>query len=323
MKRRIECRISETYAGHTLPAFLTTRFPYHDEMGWRERMAKGRILINDLPAAPQQTLAAGDRLEYLAADTTEPPVNRSLDIVFEDEDIWVINKPPNLPCHPAGRYFHHTLWAILKEQSGGIAPAFINRLDRETSGLVLVAKTPEAAEKGRRQFHGQRVEKRYLALVEGRFPDQLEGHGWLTSDTQSVLRKKRRFLATREGAPPEGSKTDWAETKFRCVGIHGEISAVEVVPLTGRLHQIRATLYGLGFPVVGDKVYGVDETIFLRFCTDALTDEDRRRLRMNRQALHAAALRFRHPRTGQELFFETPAPPDMAVLITPREITRP
>jgi len=93
------------------------------------------------------------------------------------------------------------------------------------------------------------------------------------------------------------------------------VSEVEAVLHTGRLHQIRATLHSLGFPVVGDKLYGPDPMMFVRFCTDALTVEDRRRLRMDRQALHALELEFRHPATGQLMQFEAPLPPDMAAVL--------
>jgi 23S rRNA-/tRNA-specific pseudouridylate synthase len=93
------------------------------------------------------------------------------------------------------------------------------------------------------------------------------------------------------------------------------VSEVEAILHTGRLHQIRATLSSLGYPVVGDKLYGPDPMIFVRFCTEALTDEDRRRLRMPRQALHATELEFQHPSTGERMRFEAPLPSDMAAVL--------
>jgi RluA family pseudouridine synthase len=315
VQRHLECRIPPERAGVSLIEFLLARFPYHSRDGWLARIEAGQVCVNTTPAAAGHPLAAGDSLEYSASDTPEPRVNFAVEALFDDRDLLIVNKPPNLPCHPSGRYFKHTLWALLKRDFGLESPALVNRLDRETSGLVVVAKTAEAARNCRTQFAQRRVEKRYVALVEGFFPDALRAAGRLAPDPGAAAPKRRRFLAAPDGATPAPGDPDWAETRFRRLALHGEISEIEAAPLTGRLHQIRATLSACGFPVVGDKVYGVDPGAFLRFCTDALTDEDRRRLRLDRQALHAAGLRFRHPRTGQPLEIEAALPEDMAGLI--------
>lgn len=110
-------------------------------------------------------------------------------------------------------------------------------------------------------------------------------------------------------------EAEWAETVFERVHVCDGFSVVTALPSTGRLHQIRATLFSLGYPVVGDKLYGLDETLFLRFCEDALTDADRRRLRLPRQALHADYLRFHHPRFGALTELTAALPADMAGLI--------
>jgi 23S rRNA pseudouridine955/2504/2580 synthase/23S rRNA pseudouridine1911/1915/1917 synthase len=253
--------------------------------------------------------------------------------VFEDKDVMVVNKPANLPCHPAGRYFNHTLWAWLKTRHGVESPALVNRLDRETSGLLLVAKNAAAEAKCRTQFLQRAVVKRYTVLVEGAFPDALRATGWLMPDPGSGVHKRRRFepqseIPALEGCPEGGvgssvgngkpvrrhaaPSREWAVTDFRLLRIVNDLSVVEAVLHTGRLHQIRATLHSLGFPVVGDKIYGPDPMMFVRFCTDELTADDWRRLRMTRQALHSMELEFIHPATGQQLHFEAPLPADMA-----------
>ena len=316
MKREIRFVVPKDKEGMSLIDFLASRFPFHTREAWLEQIAQKRVEIDGRTAEADYGLVYRDAMVYTADDIPEPPARLDVEVVHDDRDILVVNKPPNLPCHPGGRYFHHTLWAVLKTRHGIESPALVNRLDRETSGLTVVAKNPEAARKCRTQFNDRRVEKRYIVLVEGSFPDTLHAAGYLTPAREGHLRKPRTFVQSEQGAgePPGG---EWAETLFRRLDFRDGLSEVEALPKTGRMHQIRATLHSLGFPVVGDKTYGVDPSIFLRFCTDSMTEDDRRRLRMDRQALHAAGLRFRHPRTGADLQFDLPLPSDMATLLTP------
>lgn len=323
MKRRIQFHIPQAHAGLPLVEFLAQRFPYHDRTGWVDRIAQRRVCVNGHAAIAEHRLDLGDLVEYLADDIPEPRVNLNVTTVFEDADLLVINKPPNLPSHPGGRYFNHTLWAVLKTRFGLAHPILINRLDRETSGLTLVAKNEQVAKQLRAEFSSRRVEKRYLALVEGVFPPRLEARGRLVPDADSPVKKKMKFVVA-EAAPPEQA-SQWAETVFQGLenlegdaskaGKSGPVSLIEALPRTGRLHQIRATLQTLGFPVVGDKLYGHDPAFFVRFCKDQLTDDDRARLRLDRQALHASNLRLPHPRTQRMLEVEAPLPADMAALL--------
>ena len=301
--------------------FLSARFTYHSRDQWRERITEQRVLVNTVAAVAERTLVGGDEIEFIVHDIAEPPVSFDVRIVFEDYDVMVINKPANLPCHPAGRYFNHTLWAYLKTRHCLESPILVNRLDRETSGLVLVAKQSKAEAQCRAQFAQRRVVKRYIVLVEGPFPESLQAHGWMLPDPASGVRKRRRFMPSPSGsetrdAGSDPSSSEWAETDFRLLSATADgVSEVEAILHTGRLHQIRATLSSLGYPVVGDKLYGPDPIIFVRFCSEALTDEDRRRLRMTRQALHATELEFQHPSTGERMRFEAPLPSDMAAVL--------
>jgi 23S rRNA pseudouridine955/2504/2580 synthase/23S rRNA pseudouridine1911/1915/1917 synthase len=224
----------------------------------------------------------------------------------------VINKPGNLPCHPGGRYFRNTLWHLLKTETTEKSFFFVNRIDRETSGIVLVAKTAAAAKNCQQQFQSGLVRKVYLVVVEGDFPSGLVcAEGFLLKDETSLIRKKQRFTPVDSGSGISGESRR-CFTRFHLIDRRQGKSLVSAFPVTGRLHQIRATLSSLGYPVAGDKIYGVDETLFLRFIENRLTEEDRNRLCLRRQALHAESLELTHPVDGQRLHFKAEMPRDMS-----------
>jgi 23S rRNA pseudouridine955/2504/2580 synthase/23S rRNA pseudouridine1911/1915/1917 synthase len=311
MKRKTAFDVPAAAAGLALADFLARRFPYHDRAGWCERIHSGHVTVNTQRRLPDEALQAGDRLAYDTSDIPEPPVDFTIGIVSDDPDLLIVNKSGNLPCHPSGRYFNHTLWAWLKDVRGIAEPALVNRIDRETSGLVVVAKNPAAAHTCGKQFANRQVGKRYTVLVEASaFPSELNGVGWLLPDTASAVRKKCRVVLESVADLP-GPEAVRVETRFRLLTQRRGVALIEAEPRTGRLHQIRATLLALGYPVVGDKLYGRDETAFIRFCEGRLTDADRSVLRMERQALHASGLSFRHPAFGRPVSYQLDSPDDM------------
>lgn len=315
MERKNAVLIQPHQAGRQLLDFISQRFTYRSREEWQAELAAHRFLLNDTEAQGDAILAQGDRLVYLMDPLIEPPVDTNYTVLHEDNDLLVINKPAPLPCHPGGRFFAHTLWALLKERHGLDNPRLINRLDRETSGIVLVSKNKEAARLCQEQFIQQKVEKVYLVVVEGDFPDTpatVEAAGWLGVDPESAIRKKMRLFPDQKDAPPGAAE---CHTTFRRISSANGLSLLEARPHTGRCHQIRASLLYLGFPVVGDKLYGVDEQLFLRFKEDRLTDVDHALLRIPRQALHAASLRFSHPVSGNELDFSAPLPATISALM--------
>lgn len=211
----------------------------------------------------------------------------------------------------------------------------VHRLDRETSGLMLLAESTDCARKLSRIVRRGEIEKEYLVLVEGQFPateDWYEAAGWIGPDPDSEVRKKQRFWPAPEGRNPareirlgraiekDGPLADSlgrraCHTDFRLLQFTGELSLIRCRLHTGRMHQIRATLHSLGYPVVGDRMYGVDPEQYLRFIHDLETEEQLKKLRMNRVALHSHALRFAHPQTGEQLSFECDLPADMKILL--------
>ena len=291
--------------GHSILDYLSGRFTYLTREGWRQAILDGRVTLDGETAGLDAVLAWNQILEYLPPDRPEPEVNTDVRLVYACQDYIVLDKPANLPCHPAGGFFLHTLWALLKEGRVEGVPAleqvhFISRLDRETSGVVLLAMTPQFHTRAGKMIHADGTEKQYMAVVHGSFPESLEADGWLYHDPACSVEKRRAFSLEKPDCPAEN-----AHTSFRCVDKKNGLSLVEATLHTGRYHQIRATLCGLGFPVLGDKMYGLDETIYIRFANQCMTEEDRRKLRLDRQALHAFRLRF----DGHE--FTAPLPKEL------------
>ena len=297
--RVIATRIDHRYHNQTVIQLLTSRFTYRDETSWRERIAAGEFTIDGRTAAPDDILLDGMTLQYHPTDIQEPEVDPRYSICYEDRDLLVVDKSGDLPVHPAGVFYYHTLWYLLTERFGTIHP--VNRLDRETSGLLVIARNPESAAK----LAAGNWEKEYFALVHGTFTGTMDAAGTLVKDTASPIRRKRQYIHG-------GTEGESCRTLLIPEQLFPAHSLVRAKLFTGRMHQIRATLYSLGYPMVGDKLYGVDDTLFIkRAKLGSLTAEDFQKLGMKRQALHAAKISFIHPATGEKLTFHSPLPDDM------------
>ncbi len=311
MRRKALVFAEESDEGRRLDIYLAGRFTYHSRTEWQNLVEDGKIQVNGKPVRASRKLRKGDRIEYDTADITEPEVDASFQIVFSDDYIIAVDKSGNLPCHPAGIFFRNTLWWLLTEKYGKVY--FVNRIDRETSGMVLVARSPEIAAKMSDARYG--ISKKYIAFVHGDFQGECHAKGYLCPDPGSKVRKKRRFCS---GKPEGVEDAEFAETMFSLASSCGGISAIDTELVTGRLHQIRATLCSLGFPLVGDKIYGLDESIYIRFVENRMTDDDRKLLMIGRQALHSAQIGFRHPVSGENLVLKAELPEDMRNLLLAR-----
>ncbi len=303
--RKSSSVIKETEDGLRLDNWLSERFKYHSRQRWQEEIKNGLVTVNEKSVKPSAILREGDYIDYKPPRRPEPPVNLSYEVVYEDEDLLVVNKPGDLPCHPSGCFFKNTLWALLKEKYEKFH--FINRLDRETSGLMIIALNKKAAATLAKQITERTVIKEYQLVVHGVLEQTINAVGWLGPDTESQIHKKRAFFLQNVIDNP-GDKEGWesASTWLYPDRNNGELTLVNVRLGTGRFHQIRATAYSMGYPVVGDKIYGVDDHLYLRFINKELSPQDRRTLILDRQALHASSLTFKHPVSNEDVTFSVP-----------------
>jgi RluA family pseudouridine synthase len=302
-----------------LDVCLSERFTYHSRNQWQNEIKNGKVSVNGINPRASRKLKEGDEIIY-APERAEPPVDSHFRIIHEDDDILLVDKSPNLPCHPAGPYFNNTLWAALRETRAEVH--FVTRLDRETSGLTLIAKSAEIAARfaDRHSFVEDGAEndlitmKKYLCLVFGDFPSKMVAEGFLSDRGETgdpnVVRKKRLFSKISEkGKAGESARTIFRKSANLANPETGNpVSLLQVELDTGRTHQIRATLCSLGYPLLGDKLYGPDESIFIRFIDGKMTLEDEKQLILPTQALHSHQIRLKHPRTEKEMLFEAPVP---------------
>ena len=209
-------------------------------------------------------------------------------ILHEDAELLVINKPAGLVCHPTKPDGRSSLIARARSHLGPDAtPRLVNRLDRETSGVVLIAKTPEAARELGRVFESRSIAKEYLAIVHGHVR---EDHGLIDAPLGN---DERSAVAIKDCVRPDGAPAQTQFTLIRCFSrSEGSFTLLRLHPLTGRKHQLRIHLARLGHSIVGDKIYGGDERLYLDFVAGRLTEEQQCRLIVPHHALHAAEVRF-------------------------------
>ncbi|AKU92426.1 RluA family pseudouridine synthase [Vulgatibacter incomptus] len=311
-------RVEPNYAGWRLDLYLAEKIRRLSRTKVQRLIREDLVHDGPRPLKAATPVWAGMEFRLRRRRDPEPVCERDFGVAFEDDDVLVVDKPAGLPVHPSARYFVHTLTSVLRERQGpGEKWDIAHRLDRETSGLVVCGKRPEVTRRLKMLFErpGQ-VNKEYQAIV----------HGWPEDDEARIdlplglldhpLKVKMGVVPLPEG---KASLTEIrVERRFhREVPWRGpELAVVRCFPRTGRQHQIRAHLAAVGYPIVGDKIYGPCDRYFADFADGKLAEEAQAELVLSRHALHAAAITLRHPMTGQPLHVTAPLPADMATLIS-------
>jgi 23S rRNA pseudouridine1911/1915/1917 synthase len=315
-------RVDPAGAGERLDRWLAGRIPETSRARVQKWIDAGRVRVNGTPALRRRILATGDRVEVRPEPGAPAPPEGSqvrLDILFEDDDVLVVNKPPNLTVHPVGTSSRETLVGALRSYThrlstvgGADRPGIVHRLDRGTSGVLVVARTDEAHRALAAQFAARTVEKRYVALAWGEMP-------CLHGSVSAPLGRSRRHRQ-RMGVRCEGGRA--ADTDYDVEEYLGRVTLLRLAPGTGRTHQLRVHLAYLGHPIFGDPEYGG------RRVPGKTSRWERERIgelldSCPRQALHARSLAFDHPRDGRRCRFRAEVPEDMERVIAGfREIAR-
>ncbi len=256
-------------------------------------IADGFITVNGREAKSSLRLDSGDRVDVIVPPAPPSPLVPEaipLHIVYEDEDLLVVDKPPGLTVHPAPGHPDHTLInAILSHvphlarMGDSLRPGIVHRLDKDTSGLMIVAKNQVAQMNLIEQFRARSVVKAYLVLVKGHLTPE---KGIIDAAIGRDVRNRKRMAVVREGRP--------ARTQYQVIKYINDYTLLEILPETGRTHQIRVHLAAIGYPVVGDAIYGVKSP------------------HLSRQFLHACRLGFRLPSSGEYVEFKSELPEDLA-----------
>jgi 23S rRNA pseudouridine1911/1915/1917 synthase len=285
--------------GERLDKAIAEALPDLSRSRCQRLIVEGRVTVDGMPAKPAMRLEGGERITI-----DLPPIGSTeivaesmpLDIRYEDSDILVINKPAGIVVHPSAGHERGTLvngilahCPELEGIGGKRRPGIVHRLDKETSGLIVIAKNDRALQYLQDQFRERRVGKRYLALVEGQFR---KGEALIDAPIGRDPRSRKKMAVI----PPGSSATSRpAQTLVRLLQPYEEATLLECRPRTGRTHQIRVHLTFAGYPIVGDKIYG------RRRQQDAL----------DRHFLHAAGLTIRRPSDKREMVFDAELPDEL------------
>ncbi|HHJ53617.1 MAG TPA: RluA family pseudouridine synthase [Caldithrix abyssi] len=312
MSDPISFQISPQESGTRLDVFLANRFPDHSRSYFHRLIKDRHVLVNERPVKSGYLLKPDDsvKVEFVFPQHDLKPVDIPLKIVYQDEHIVVIDKPAGMTVHPGkgtgeDTLVHALLYYVqnLSSGSGEERPGIVHRLDKFTSGLLVVAKNDRAHRILQEQFADKKIRRIYRAIVWGSLPEQ----GTVRTKIERSKKDPTKFVVSQRGKE--------AVTHFRRLRDFTYFSFAELQLETGRTHQIRIHMSHLYHPVLGDQTYGGGETQIKRL-PPQLQKRGRQLLKLiNRQALHAGELILIHPVSGQEMRFHSPLPEDMQTVL--------
>lgn len=301
MSRQLELVLDA--AGERIDKALAEAHPDFSRTQWQQLIKEGHVTIGGEPVKASLRLEGDERVDVTIPEVAETDLVAQpipLDIIYEDEDFLAVNKAAGMVVHPAPGHEKGTLANAvlghcpqLEGVGGERRPGIVHRLDKETSGIILVAKNDQALRYLQRQFRRRSVKKRYLALVEG------------------IIQPPRALIDAPIGRDPDhrqqmavipprsSARARSAQTEYRRLEAYDDYSLVECLPRTGRTHQIRVHLAFAGYPIAGDTTYG----------------RRRQRLELDRHFLHAVSLSFSRPRDGTEMTLEARLPADLQKIL--------
>jgi len=302
-----ELKVPPKHSGQRADVVFSSLLSGFSRSQVRRLIDEKNILVEGKAIKPSKKLEGGELVSVLIPPP-EPldlqPQNIPISIIYEDDEIIVVNKPPGITVHPGAGTKDGTLvnalLYICRDLSGiggKIRPGIVHRLDKDTSGVLVVAKCDFSHQHLVGQFKSRRVEKQYLAIVAGEIK---KSSGSFSSSIgrhpTNRIKMTSKLTIGRE-----------AITYWRAITRYKEATMVEVMPKTGRTHQIRVHFAENGYPIVGDKIYGARKhrSLFLEYVSK----------RLGRQALHASIIRFEHPRTGEKVEFKAPLSDDLKEVV--------
>ena len=309
----VELIVGAEDAGLRLDSFLARRFYDHSRARLRRVINASGVKVDGQRTKAAYNVREGQRITIVLPDPPREgpePEDIPLDILFEDEHLVAINKPAGMIVHPAKGHWQGTLtsalayhFASLSSIGGPTRPGIVHRLDRETSGVIIVAKTDAAHLALARQFENRTTQKEYLAVVAGN-PDRDRD---IVNQPLGVHPYQREKMAIRAGHVTSRDAHTFYEVAERFRGF----ATMRVSPKTGRTHQIRVHLAHIGCPILCDRLYGGRSQI----TRGEIRGDDQEEIILERAALHASQIGLRHPATERNVQFQAPPPEDIATVI--------
>ncbi len=306
----VELLVDVAGVGQRLDAFLADRFARHSRVQLRRAISLGSVTVDGKHLKAAYRLRLGECVRIVVPEVprqSAKPEDIPLEILYEDDWLMAVNKPPGMVVHPARGHWQGTLASALAHHcdqlstlGGPTRPGIVHRLDRDTSGVIVVAKSDRAHMELTAQFERRTTEKEYLAIIVGT-PDRDRD---VINQPIGVHPYQREKMAIRAGH----STTRQAETFYEVQQRFRGFALIRARPKTGRTHQIRLHLAHIGCPVLCDRLYGGRAQITLG---EIMTGREDEQVVLNRQALHALRIRLAHPQTGRDIEFAAPVPDDL------------